>query len=57
MKYKSLSGPIHFNIYIYIYIYMEVNNGKESNNMEKNLKNKVIQCEDFNVKESWHYNV
>ena len=23
-------------IYIYIYIYMEVNNGKESNGMEKN---------------------
>ena len=29
---------------------MEVNNGKE-------LKNKVIQSEEFNMKESQHYNV
>ena len=25
--------------------------------MEKNWKNKVIQSEEFNVKESWRYNV
>ena len=24
-KYKSLSGPIHFEIYIYIYIYIYAN--------------------------------
>ena len=30
-------------IYIYIYIYMEVNNGKESDNMERNWKTKQSQ--------------
>ena len=40
---------------VYIYIRMEVNNGNESDNREK-LKNKVIQREEFNVKESQHYN-
>ena len=36
---------------------MEVNNGKESDNMVKKLKNKVIKSEEFNVKGSRRYNV
>ena len=36
---------------------MEVNNGKESGNIEKNGKIKVIQKEEFNVKESQCYDV
>ena len=36
---------------------MEVNNGKESDNVEKKLKNKVIQSEEFNMKESRRFNV
>ena len=34
---------------------MKVDNGNESNNIKKNLKNKVIQREEFDVKESQHY--
>ena len=45
---------IYTHTHIYIYIYMEVNNGNESNNIEKN---KVIQREEFNVKDSQRYNV
>ena len=33
-----------------IYICVEVNNGKESDSMEKNWKNKVSQSEEFTVK-------
>ena len=40
----------------FIFIYMEVNNGKESNNVEKNWK-KVIQCEEYTMKGSRHYNI
>ena len=36
---------------------MEVNSEKESDNMEKNLKNKVIQSKEFIVKESRCYNI
>ena len=31
---------------------MEVNNGKEFGNMKEKMKDKVIQSEEFNVKES-----
>ena len=56
----SSKNKVALNLFaykLYIYIYMEVNNGKESDNMEKKMKNKVIQSEEFNVKESRHYNV
>ena len=35
---------------------MEVNNGNESDSIEKKLKNQVIQREEFNVKESQCFN-
>ena len=35
---------------------MEVNNVKESDHEEKNLKNKVIQSEEINLKESRRLN-
>ena len=38
---------IKLQLYIYIYIYMEIVNGKESDNMEKNWK-----IDDFIRKES-----
>ena len=41
---------------MHIYIRLKVNNGKESDNMEKNWKT-VIQSEEFNMKESWCYNI
>ena len=36
---------------------MEVNNGNESDNIKEKMKNKVIQGEEFNVKESQCYNI
>ena len=42
---------------ISINLYMGVNNGKESDNVEKTLKNKLIGPEEFNMKESRRYNV
>ena len=44
-------------MHIYIYTYVEVNNGNESDSIEKKLKNKLIQREEFNVKGSQCYNV
>ena len=46
-------GTINFSfMYICVYVYVEENNGNESNNIKKKLKNKIIQKEEFNVKES-----
>ena len=59
----------HSYLSIYIYIFdkegksfvivfnVVVNNGNESDNIEKKWKNNVIQIEEFNVKESQRYNV
>ena len=41
---------------MYTYIFLEVNNGKESENVEK-IENKVIQSEEFDMEESRCYNV
>ena len=43
-------------MYIYIYIYIDVNNGKESDIIEKNWKTSKSSYE-FIVKESRSYNV
>ena len=45
------SSKEDFNI---ITVWMEVNNGNESNNIEKKLN---IQKEEFNIKESQCYNI
>ena len=36
---------------------MEVSNGKESDSIEKNWKNKIIQSDEFIMKENRRYNV
>ena len=41
----------------YIYEYVVVNNGHESDKIKKNWKNKVIQSEQFDVKENQRYKV
>ena len=46
----DVDSHTHTYIYIYIYIYIERERGGE-------LKNKVIQKEEFNIKESQRYNV